>query len=111
MNSAAFLIGIPSLFLGSWIAYGFYCRASGRLPETPPRERWLLGVCEDFSRTVAIPLWVMRFFFVIYSILGIGLLLYLLYFLMMRVRRPIISEKEFMPAPQVTKIESRYYRN
>ena len=53
----------------------------------------------------------MRFFFVIYSILGIGLLLYLLYFLMMRVRTQTISKKEFMPAPQVTKIESRYYRN
>ena len=108
MNSAAFLIGIPSLFFGSWIAYGFYCRASGRLPETPPGKRWLLGVCEDFSRTVAIPLWVIRFFIVIYSILGIFLLLYLL---MMCVRRPTIAEKEFMPVPQVTKIESRYYRN
>lgn len=112
MNSAAFLIGIPSLIFGSWIAYGFYCRASGRLPESPPGERWLLGVCEDFSRMVVIPPWVMRCFFVIYSILGIGLLHNLLYFLMMRVcSRETIYEKEFMPAPQVTKIESLYYRN
>ena len=111
MNSAAFLIGILSLIFGSWIAYGFYCRASGRLPETLPGKRWLLGVCKDFSGTVAIPLWIMRFCFVIYSILGIGLLLYLLYFLMMSVRRPKVLDKEFMTAPQVTKIKSLYYRN
>ena len=96
------------MFFVSWIAYGFYCKAFGHLPEKPSGKRCLLGVCGDFLRTFPIPIWIMRFFFVIYSILSIVLLHYLLYFLMMRILRKTISRKEFMPPPQVAKIESCY---
>ena len=69
------------------------------------------GVCEDFSRMVGMPLWLMRVFFLIYTPLVIGPILYILYYIVMRVRRSAPPIEEDMSNLQVTKIESHYYRN
>ena len=81
MNLAAVLIGIPSLLFGLLIAYGLIRRFNGNLNDAPPKNRWILGVCEDFSRMVGMPLWLMRVFFLIYTPLVIGPILYILYYI------------------------------
>ena len=63
MNIIAVMIGVPSLLFGLLIAYGLFRRFNGRLIESPPKKRWILGVCEDFSRMVGMQLWLMRMFF------------------------------------------------
>ena len=67
MNLAAVLIGIPSLLFGLLIAYGLIRRFNGNLNDAPQKNCWILGVCEDFSRMVGMPLWLMRVFFLIYT--------------------------------------------
>ena len=111
MNILAVLIGLPSLIFGLWIALGLFLRLNGKLEESPPKKRWILGVCEDFSRMVSMQLWLMRVFFVFYTPLGIGPVLYIFYYIVMRVRSAPPSLKENPSNLQVTKIESRYYRN
>ena len=111
MNIIAVLIGVPSLIFGLLIAYGLFRRFNGRLIEPPPKKRWILGVCEDFSRMVGMQLWLMRVFFLIYTPLGIGPILYIFYYIVMRVRGSAPSIEEDSRNLQVTKIESRYYRN
>ena len=111
MNILAVLIGLPSLIFGLLIALGLFRRFNGKLEETTPKKRWILGVCEDFSRMVGMQLWLMRVFFVFYTPLGIGPVLYIFYYIVMRVRSAPPSLKENPSNLQVTKIESRYYRN
>lgn len=60
---------------------------------------------------VGIPLGVMRAFFLLYTPLGFGLALYLLYYLVMRVRKTKDTSPVPTPQPQITKIESHYYRS
>ena len=111
MNLAADLIGIPSLLFGLLIAYGLIRRFNGNLNDAPIKNRWILGVCEDFSRMVGMPLWLMRVFFLIYTPLVIGPILYILYYIVMRVRKTAPPIEEDTSNLQVTKIESHYYRN
>ena len=111
MNFVAVLIGIPSLLFGLLIAYGLIRRFNGSLNDAPPKNRWILGVCEDFSRMVGIPLFLIRLFFLIYTPLVIGLILYILYYIVMHVRRTAPPIEEDTSNLQVTKIESLYYRN
>ena len=111
MNLAAVLIGIPSLLFGLLIAYGLIRRFNGNLNDAPPKNRWILGVCADFSRMVGMPLWLMRVFFLIYTPLVIGPILYILYYIVMRVRKTTPPIEEDKSNLQVTKIESYYYRN
>ena len=111
MNLAAVLIGISSLLFGLLIAYGLIRRFNGNLNDATPKKRWILGVCEDFSRMVGMPLWLMRVFFLIYTPLVIGPILYILYYIVMRVRRTSAPIEEDKSNLQITKIESRYYGN
>ena len=60
---------------------------------------------------VGMPLWLMRVFFLIYTPLVIGPILYILYYIVMRVRRTVPPIEADTSNLQVTKIESRYYRN
>ena len=111
MNFAAVLIGIPSLLFGLLIAYGLIRRLNGNLNDAPAKNRWILGVCEDFSRVVGIFFFIFSVFFVIYTPLVIGPILYILYYIVMRVRRTAPPIEEDTSNLQVTKIESHYYRN
>ena len=111
MNLAAVLIGIPSLLFGLLIAYGLIRRFNGNLNDAPPKNRWILGVCEDFSRMVGIFFFIFSVFFVIYTPLVIGPILYILYYIVMRVRRTAPPIEEDTSNLQVTKNESHYYRN
>ena len=110
MTLAAILIGLPSLFFSGWIALGLYRRARGKFQETTHKNTWFLGVGEDFSRMVGIPLWVIRIFFILYAFIGIGIILYILYYIMMRLRMPPEQKKVQKSMPEVTKIESRHYQ-
>ncbi len=111
MMLPAYLFGLISLLFGIWISYGLYRRYHGILPDMPKRRKWLLGVCEDFSRMVGIPLAVMRLFFLLYTPLVFGPALYLIYYLVMRVRSAKTQTPVPVSQPQITKIESLYYRN
>mgnify|MGYP003311760402 FL=1 len=111
MNLAAVLIGIPSLLFGLLIAYGLIRRFNGNLNDAPPKNRWILGVCEDFSRMVGLFFFIFSVFFVIYTPLVIGPILYTLYYIVMRVRTTAPPIDEDTSNLQVTKIESHYYRN
>ena len=53
----------------------------------------------------------MRVFFLIYTPLVIGPILYILYYIVMRVRKTASSIEEDTRNLQVTKIERHYYRN
>ena len=53
----------------------------------------------------------LRIFFLIYTPLVIGPILYILYYIVMRVRRTATPIEEDTSNLQVTKIESHYYRN
>ena len=110
MNYFLLLIGLVSLIFSFWTAYGLYCRHTGTLPERQANRNWWLGVCADFSKTVGIPVSFVRFIILLYSTIGVGVVFYLIYHVIIRNRKvlpPVIPEREL----QITKIESHYYRS
>ena len=108
-NPPLLLFGLITLLFAAWIVVGLIRHHTGMLEERPKRKPWLLGVCEDFSRQVDIPLGVVRPLILLYGFLGIGLLFYLLYYWAMRRRQQAVPEPVIAPSPKVTRIESHHY--
>ena len=109
LNTPLLLFGLVTLLFAAWIVVGLIHRHTGMLEERSKRKPWLLGVCEDFSRQVDIPLGVVRLMILLYGVLGIGGLFYLLYYWAMRRRPQVVPEPVVAPTPTVTRIESHHY--
>jgi len=109
VNAPLLLFGLVTLIFAMWIAIGLVRHHTGMLEERPKRKTWLLGVCEDFSRQVGIPLGVVRPLILLYGALGIGVLFYLLYYWAMCRRQQALPEPMASPPPTVTRIESHHY--
>jgi len=108
-NPPLLLFGLITLLFAAWIVVGLIRHHTGMLEERPKRKRWLLGVCEDFSRQVGIPLGILRLLLLLYGVLGIGVLFYLLYYCAMRRWQQVVPEPVVPPPPTVTRIESHHY--
>ena len=99
------LIGLLSVVLAFWIMHGLIQRYMGTLPEHPLSKYWWLGVCADVSKTLAIPVGAVRFFVLLYTPLGLGLIFYFIYywFIINRVPSPLLTQEHEI---QITKIKS-----
>jgi len=80
----------------------------GALPEHPPSKNWWLGVSADVSKTFGIPVIAVRFFVLLYTPLGIGLIFYFIYywFFINRVSIPPLTPEDEI---QISKIKSCYF--
>ena len=110
MNYIFLAIGLPSLFFAILTASGLYRRQTGTLPVRPLQRKWLLGVCTDFSETVGIQVGFVRFIILLYTPVGLGAVFYFIYYFVILNRAvlpPTLPERE----PQITIIESHYYRS
>ena len=88
--------------------HGLIRRYRGTLPEHLPIKNWWLGVCADVSKTLAIPVGAVRFFALLYTPLGLGLIFYFIYywFIIKRVFIPLLTPEHEI---QITKIKSYYF--
>ena len=91
-----------------WIMYGLIRRYRGTLPEHPLIKTWWLGVCADVSKMLDIPAGVVRFFVLLYTPLGLGLIFYFIYYwiIINRVFIPLLTPEHEI---QITKIKSYYF--
>ena len=88
--------------------YGLIRRYRGTLPEHLPSKNWWLGVCVDVSKTLDIPVFVVRFYVLLYIPLGLGMIFYFIYywFIINRVTSPLLIPDH---EKQITKIKSYYF--
>jgi len=102
------LIGLLSMMFAFWIMHGLIRRYRGTLPEHPLSKTWWLGVCADVSKTLDIPAGAVRFFVLLYTPLGLGLIFYFIYywFIINRVSIPLLTPEHEI---QITKIKSYYF--
>ena len=80
----------------------------GTLPEHLPSKNWWLGVCAEVSKTLAIPVGAVRFFELLYTPLGLGLIFYFIYYWLTinRVFIPLLTPEHEI---QITNIKSYYF--
>ena len=102
------LIGLLSMMFAFWIMHVLILRYRGTLPEHPLSKTWWLGVCADVSKTLDIPAGAVRFFILVYTPLGLGLIFYFIYywFIINRVSIPLLTPEHEI---QITKIKSYYF--
>jgi len=108
INTFYLLIGLFSMVQAFCMVYGLIRRYSGTLPEHSSSKIWWLGVCADLSKTLEIDVVAIRFFVLLYTPLGLGLIFYLIYYwiIINRVSIPLLTpEREI----QITKIKSYYF--
>jgi len=102
------LIGLLSMIHAFFMVYGLIRRNNRTLPEHPSSKIWWLGVCADLSKTLDINVVAIRFFVLLYTPLGLGLIFYLInyWIIINRVSIPLLTpEREI----QITKIKSYYF--
>ena len=88
--------------------HGLIWRYRGKLLEHLPSKKWRLGFCADVSKTLGIPAVAVRFYVLLYILLGLGLIFYLInyWIIINRVSIPLLTpEREI----QITKIKSYYF--
>jgi len=83
-------------------------RYRGTIPGYIPSKNCWLGVCADLSKTLDIPVVVVRFYILFYTTLGLGLIFYFIYycFIINRVSIPLLTPKHEI---QITKIKIYYF--
>jgi phage shock protein PspC (stress-responsive transcriptional regulator) len=88
--------------------HGLIRRYIRTLPEYPLSKTLWLGVCADVSKTLDIPAGAVRFFVLLYTPLGLGLIFYFIYywFIINRVSIPLLTPEHEI---QITKIKSYYF--
>ena len=91
-----------------WIMHGLIRRYRGTLSEHQLSKNWWLGVCADVSKTLDIPAGAVRFFVMLYTPLGLGMIFYFIYywFIINRVSIPLLTPEHEI---QITKIKSYYF--
>jgi phage shock protein PspC (stress-responsive transcriptional regulator) len=88
--------------------HGLIRRYRGILPEHKPIKNWWLGVCAYVSKTLGIPVIVVRFFVLPYGSLGLGLIFNFIYYWFIKnivYITPLTQEDEI----QSIKIKSCYF--
>ena len=88
-NTFMILFGGLTLFFGIWTIYGLFFQSPKKRQQRRKGKKIVLGVCADFSSVVGIPLWLVRLYAVVYAPLVLGIVFYLLYYLVMKLRKPI----------------------
>ena len=90
------------------IMHGLIRRYRGTLPEHLPSKNWWLGVCADVSKTLGIPAFAVRFYVLLYILLGLGLIFYFIFswFIIKRGFIPLLTPEHEI---QITKINSYYF--
>ena len=78
------------------------------IPGNIPSKNCWLGVCADLSKTLDIPVVVVRFYILLYKPFGLGLIFYFIYycFILKRVPIPLLTPKQEI---QITKIKIYYF--
>ena len=89
------------------IMYGLVWRYRETFPEHLPSKNWWFGVCADVSKTLGIHLIEVKFFVLLYTLLGLGRLFYFIYY-GFNINRVSISPLTPEDEIQVTKIKSCY---
>nr|ADI18003.1 hypothetical protein [uncultured delta proteobacterium HF0200_19J16] len=90
------------------IMHGLIRRYMGTLPEHIPSKNWWLGVCAEVSKTFGIPVVAVRFYILLYTPLGLGLIFYFIYywFIINRVFIALLTPEHEI---QIKKIKSYYF--
>ncbi|MBF0288297.1 MAG: PspC domain-containing protein [SAR324 cluster bacterium] len=103
------ILGAFLLFFGIWTFLGLLRRNRGVPPNDLKKKKLVLGVCADFSSYVGIPLWIVRLYALVYAPFLLGLLFYLLYYLVMKLRKspsPVVEEDRSI---QITRMDIHRY--
>ena len=105
ISTSLFVFGLLSMVPAFCIMHGLILRYRGTLPEHPLSKNWWLGVCADVSKTLAIPEGAVRFFVMLYTPLGLGMIFYFIYYwiIINRVSIPLLTPEHEI---QITKIKS-----
>ena len=90
------------------IMHGLIRRYRWTLQVHPPSKNWWLGLCADVTKTLGKPVVAVRFYFLLYTPLGLGLIFYFIYywFIINRVSIPLLTPEYEI---QITKIKSYYF--
>lgn len=103
------VLGFLSLIFGLWTVIGL-SRQNKRAVSKTRKKKWFLGVCADFSQYVGIPLWIVRLYAILFAPFILGIVFYLMYYLVIRNRKePQKPQKPKKPL-QITQMESHHYR-
>jgi len=99
------LIGLLSMVPAFCIMHGLIRSYRGTLPEHQSSKIWWLGVCADLSKTLGIHVVAIRFFVLLNTLLGLGLIFYFIYhwFIINRVSIPLLTPEHEV---QIIKIKS-----
>ncbi|MCH2281035.1 MAG: PspC domain-containing protein, partial [SAR324 cluster bacterium] len=105
INTFYLLIGLISMVPAFCIIHGLIRRYRGTLTEHQPSKYWWLGVCAEVSKNLGIHVVAVRFFVLLYTPLGLGLIFYFIYywFIINRVSIPQLTPEHEI---QITKINS-----
>lgn len=106
-NTLVLTFGTLTLIFGIWTFFGLAIKPPSQKVRETRRKKIILGVCADFSATVGIPLWIVRLYAVVYAPLLLGLVFYLLYYWVMKRRKPP-APKQKRPV-NVTRMEIHRY--
>ena len=89
------------------IMHGLILRHKGALPEHKSSRIWSLGLYAVLSKTLGIHVVAVRFFVLLYTSLGLGLIFYFIYywFIIIRVSIPLLTTEHKV---QIIKIKSCY---
>jgi len=107
INTFYLLVVLFSMVHAFCIMHGLILRYRGTLPEHPSSKIWWLGVCADLSKTLGIHVVAVRFFVILYILLGLGLIFYFIYYWLVinRVSSPPLTPEHEV---QIIKIKSCY---
>ncbi len=110
IQTSVLILGTLALIFGIWTLIGLLKRAFGKAKQRPRRKKIILGVCADFSQLVGIPLWVVRLYALLYAPFLVGIFFYLLYYLVMRLRKQTPPPLAPTERPlSVTKMDTYHY--
>ncbi|GEM_PF-268190 len=107
INTFYLLTRLLSMVPAFCLMHGLIRRYSRTLPEHLPSKNWWLGVCADVSKTLGIHVVAVRFFVLLFTPLGLGLIFYFIYygFIIDRVSILLLTPEYEV---QITKIKSCY---
>ncbi len=90
------------------IIHGLILRYRATLPGHLLSKNWWIGVCADASKMLGITVVAVKFFVLLYTPLGLGLIFYFIYYWFFKnsVSIPLLTPEHEI---QITKIKSYYF--
>jgi len=107
INTFYLLIGLLSMVPAFCIMHGLIRRYRETLPEHPSSKFWRLGVCADLSKTLGKHVVAVRFFVMLYTPIGSGMIFFPIYYWVI-INRVFISILTPEHEVQIIKIKSCY---